>query len=334
MKKFYFLDETLFLHYSRPSKRPNKPSHLFISLFSACLLLFPFIGLNSSSAIAAGNSSDIGFYSNQAESEFAELNVSVWVYLEGALANPKGEQSYTSLMRSDLNGLRMLPGQTYARLNGQVVFSPAGQPYNQAPWFYNGNEGEAYNSNGNPIPGTANYPASVVDWILVSLRSAPDGMSIGKKAALLHNDGHVEFVDGGFQIDKAELQNSYYIVIEHRNHLIIMTPEAVPVVNYGLSYDFRYSQSYTYSPYGIWGSGQKELLPDLPGVYAMYTGNVDQVQTPSSIKDINFTDRMFWEQSNMYAGHYCPGDFNLNGDCNFNDRILFEINNGKYSSVP
>jgi hypothetical protein len=334
MKNYCFSEETTFFHFPKPSRRITKPNRLLISIFGACILFFSFFGLHPSSAIAAVNSSDGSFYADQSETAYVEINVSAWVYLEGALADPKTMQGYSTLMRSDLNGLRMLPGQTFTKLNGLVVYSPAGQPYNHAPWFYYGNEGNIYNSNGNPNPGTANYPISAVDWVLVSLRSAPDGMTIGRKAALLHNDGHIEFVNGGFMINKAELLDAYYIVIEHRNHLLIMTPEAVPVVSERLTYDFRYTQSYIYSPYGIPGNGQKELLPDYPGVFAMYTGNDDQVETPSSMKDLNFNDRMYWEQNNMNAGHYCPGDFNLNGDCNINDRILFEKSNGKFSSVP
>jgi hypothetical protein len=170
----------------------------------------------------------------------------------------------------------------------------------------------------------------VVDWVLVSLRSAPEGGNLCRKAALLHNDGHVEFVDGGFDCCSLNFDSSYYLVIEHRNHLIVMSADPVPVVNDTLTFDFRNVQSYTDVITGL-GYGQKEILP---GIFAMYAGNGQQVIPVSSVTDINFDDRTYWEGQNGNTGSYRNGDYNLNGDCNYNDRTTWEFNNGKFSSVP
>lgn len=260
-----------------------------------------------------------------------EINVTTWVYLEGAAIDPGGQPTYILPMRTTLNELHVLPGQTYQNYFPGIVFNQQGQPYNVSPWYYNGNECDIYNSNGNPGKGAANYPSTVVDWVLVSLRDAPDGIPFCMQAALLHNDGHVEFVNGGFTCADIQSCEKYYLVIEHRNHLIVMSDTAISVIGGMITYDFRSTQSYLFDLYGFGGVGQKEIFP---GVYAMYAGNGDQVITPSSDTDLNFDDRTVRDNQNGNAGRYRNGDFNLNGDCNYNDRINYEYNNGKFSTVP
>jgi hypothetical protein len=334
MKKVNFFDETKFLIYCRHKKKSFFQNRLTTSTLGAFLFCITCYFLTPGPVFAGPDLSGSKSLSSPPAGTYAEINVSAWLYLEGAKIDPQNSDEYGLQMRTDLNELRILPGQCYTGLGGGVIYAPAGQPYSGAPWSYNGNEGDNFDSYGQPAQGAANYPATVVDWILVSLRESPDGMNVSRQAALLHSDGHVEFVGGGFHIDNTELKSAYFIVIEHRNHLIIMSPQAVPLDGNTLTYDFRYTQSFICSPYGICGNGQKELLPDQPGVYAMYASNGDQSQSPSSNKDINFQDRTFWEGHNMTSGHYCCGDYNMNGDCNYNDLILFELNNGKYSSVP
>lgn len=269
---------------------------------------------------------------NPSSEENVLINVETWVYLEGSLICTSGSPSYSLPMRTNLNSLKILPGQAYCNLMGDTVYSLPGQPYNIIPWYYNGNEGDGYDSYGNPTPGTANYPPNVVDWVLVSLRATPDGTPVCRKAGLLYQDGHVEFVDGGFNC--AYPEDELYLVIEHRNHLIIMTPQPVPIIDGIITYDFRNAQSYIDDPFGFGGDGQKELLPDLPGVYAMFAGNGCQGLCAYSDSDVNYDDRSCWENLNTSAGSYVIGDYNMNADCNFNDRIGWEYNNCEFTTVP
>jgi hypothetical protein len=254
-----------------------------------------------------------------------DIGVVTWVYLEGAAISIGGTQTYTLPMRislNNVNNVKVLPGQTYYSSFSGDVYSPAGQPYNIAPWNYAGAEGSGYDSYGNSNPGTANYPATVVDWVLVSLRETAEALPVCMKAGLLHNDGHVEFVDGGFNCCDIDFAKSYYLVIEHRNHLIIMSQDPIQIINGTITYDFRYTQSY--------GSGQKQIIP---GTFAMFAGNGDQTQESFSPTDINFDDATYWGSQNGTSGRYRNGDYNLNGDCNYNDRTTFEFNNGMFSIV-
>ncbi|HMQ60918.1 MAG TPA: Ig-like domain-containing protein, partial [Flavilitoribacter sp.] len=76
------------------------------------------------------------------------VTVSAWIYLEGGLIASDGAQNYDTIMRTSLNDLRLLPGQTYEDFFNGPVFSPVGQPFNTAPWHYNGTEGDAFDSGG------------------------------------------------------------------------------------------------------------------------------------------------------------------------------------------
>jgi hypothetical protein len=66
----------------------------------------------------------------------------------------------------------------------------------------------------------------------------------------------------------------------------------------------------------------------------MFAGNGDQTQESFSPTDINFDDATYWGSQNGTTGRYRNGDYNLNGDCNYNDRTTFEFNNGMFTSVP
>ena len=260
-----------------------------------------------------------------------DFTVTTWSYLEGAAIDPAGEQKFSVPMRTDLNDLQLLPGPTYQHSFTGTVYAPASLSYHNSPWNYYGNESEFFDSYGNPEYGSAGYSPTVVDWILVSLRSTPDGENLSRKAALLHSNGRVEFVNGGFSGCNLSWDGTYYIAVEHRNHLIALSFDPVTAIDGTLTYDFRYSQSYIDNTLGTGAYGQKEILP---GIYALFAGNGEQILSNCSFTDINYDDRTFWESENSKAGRYNHGDYNLNGDCNYNDRITYEYNNCKFSTIP
>lgn len=75
-------------------------------------------------------------------------------------------------------------------------------------------------------------PANVVDWVLVQLRTTFDGSAVTSKSAFLHKDGRIVNDDastGVIEMDAAS--GDYYIVIKHRNHLAIMSANAVSLDN-------------------------------------------------------------------------------------------------------
>lgn len=96
-------------------------------------------------------------------------------------------------------------------------FLPLAQPYHEAPWFYNGNE------------SITQLPANAIDWVLMELRTTTDTI-VARRAGLLLSDGSIVDMNGqeGLLFDQVTA-GSYYLVIDHRNHMPIMTAQPVPV---------------------------------------------------------------------------------------------------------
>lgn len=233
----------------------------------------------------------------------------ITVFLEGAYEN-------TGEMTTTLNtGRQILPGQTPV---GELATpTPAGQPYNRPPWNYTGTEGANWTND--------DYPAEAVDWVLVSFRTGIQKTTqIGMTAALLLKDGKVDIPATFALPDNAD---STYIVVEHRNHMGVMTPQAIPVVaGDTLTYDFTLADSYNGDGTG---AGQKQMST---GKWAMYAGDADQSDFPSY--DILGADKIIWELENGVFDYYTPADLDMNGDTNGADKTLWFINNGVSSRVP
>ena len=228
-------------------------------------------------------------------------------------------------MTTTLSNLGYLPGQTPSTFFG--IATEAGQPYHLSPWFHFGAEGDNFIQEGEVVGQNANYPSTTVDWVLVSLRADVSAEStVGTVTGLLQENGEIEFIER-FNICNLDPTEDYYVVIEHRNHLIVMSHIEVPIVNGTITYDFRNRNSFR----RILGSGQKEITP---GVYCMIAGNGDQDTRDIDSRDINPNDLARWLIDNGLSSGYFLRDYNLSGDVNVSDKGLFLINNGLFSDVP
>jgi len=196
-------------------------------------------------------------------------------------------------------------------LQRQVV--PQGQPYTNSPWNYPGTEGSGW------LP--IDYPTGTVDWVLVSLRESLDPETeVARAAAVLLQDGTI----APFNIELNGSTNPLYVMIEHRNHLPIISAQPIPIINNAISYDFTTVNSYNTGT----GFGQKQVGAN----WVMYGGNAEQEGLNSC--DINAVDRIFWQTVNGLFDIYNPGDYNLDGDINAADRIVFNSNNGIFTTIP
>ena len=245
----------------------------------------------------------------------SEVKVNTALFLEGAFNSLSGQ------MNTTLNKLGYLPGQKPISFFAEMT--PPVQPYGGAPWHYDGNEGKIYNSQNE---GSIDYPEDAVDWVLISLRSNKTAEStVVTRAALLLKDGSIMGVPDSepILIDATQV---YYLAVQHRNHLPIMSPEKISVVDGSLSFDFRHNKSFT----GLLGSGQK----DINGIYCVFAANGDQFSRALSANDINIKDIDEWYQKNGFNSAYMNADFDMNGDVNVNDQIIWLYNNGIFSDVP
>ncbi len=235
-----------------------------------------------------------------------EIQLALW--LEGAYENTSGE------MKTNLHDRGLLPGQTPVSI--LATPTPTGQPYNTSPWNYTGTEGIAWTD--------TDYMGDETDWVLVSFRTdVAKNTEVAMAAGLLTKNGTVRFPDR--DILPSSAPDSLYIVVEHRNHMGIMTPTAIGVTNGVLAHDFRLSDSYR-DPTSF---GQKQLST---GEWSMYAGDADQSDFPSY--DIQGTDKLIWFDNNGVFDTYISPDFNLDGDVNGQDKAIWFDNNGISSRVP
>lgn len=252
------------------------------------------------------------------------VDLNVW--LEGPY-NETANQMNTYLNKKAGSMLHrgVLPGQT--PLQGQVVIqTPAGQPYNIQPFNYAGKEGANWDdSNYEQIKQT--YGADVVDWILVSFRSDfIQNTALYKAVGLLLEDGRIVFLQPITTTDlNLPANNSVYIVVQHRNHMLVMSHVAVALVNNSLTYDFRAQDSYKAN-----STGQKQLAN---GQWVMIAGEIDPGLGGLS-DDINGLDRIQFLKENGTFDQYSKSDLSMNADVSGADLLLFNQNNGYSSRVP
>jgi len=220
----------------------------------------------------------------------------LFVSMEGTY-NPN-----TAMMTSQLKQLGVLPDR---------------QPYYNAPWKYTGTEGLNWTND--------DYPETTIDWVLVTFRKGTTAdTDIGQTAAIVLADGSLYFPTT--YIPFIESATEVYVLIQHRNHIGVMSPQPIPIVDNELIYDFRLADSYRNST----SVGQKQL-PD--GTWAMYSGDCNQIADTQGY-DINGQDKAPWVTLNGSFNIYALPDFNLDGDVNGADKSFWFANNGVSSVVP
>jgi len=233
------------------------------------------------------------------------------VFLEGALLNSDG--TYSDNMRTTLNQRGLLPGQE--PVSSFAAPTPAGQPYKNTPWNYNGLEWS----------NTDYYLENRVDWVLVSLRTEiASNTEIYRTAAQVKQDGVVEFYRP--IEDLTGIADSVYIVVEHRNHMGVMSPQKVPVYSGRFVYDFTKQDSYK-DPTSV---GQIEVKS---GVWAMISGDSSQ-ENDQPYYDINGYDKAIWGNENGLYDEYLRSDYDMNGDINGNDKKIWSAKIGLSNRVP
>lgn len=194
---------------------------------------------------------------------------------------------------------------------------PANQPYNIAPWLYEGTE--ILNVN----PGD-----DVVDWVLVEFMESPYGPEsaspdriINTVAALLMADGSIVQTDGISQLEfEADIQHELYVIVRHRNHLAVLSSNPLTALKGSFAYDFSDANSKAYL------NGHKEIAT---GIFGMISGDCDA----NGIIEIADKD-VCWSPEAGNTG-YLPGDWNLDLQINNPDKDeTWFVNMGLESKVP
>ena len=231
----------------------------------------------------AGNGFDIGAFEFGATGEDSpELNIKI--FLEGP---------YSS-------------GSMSAGINGSL---PLHQPYDSTPWNYNG------------LESVSSIPSGVVDWVLLELRTGITSSTlVSRRAAFIKTDGRVVDLDGTSPVGfNGVSQGSYYVVVRHRNHLPVMSSDAVSLNSNSPIYDFTISSSKAY------GIGALTDLGD--GKWGMIAGDGD-LNNVVNDSDYSVVGNHLFEIGYQY------GDFDMNGIVNVIDYAQTNKNLLKTSKVP
>ncbi len=218
-----------------------------------------------------------------------ELNLNV--FLEGAF-DPS-----TGLMTTNL-------------LDKSLI--PLSQPYNVPPYNYPGTEG---------FTSITNIPSKMVDWVLIEIRQGLPSATgaattevVEIKAGILLEDGKVVSSAGTpLSFDHVILENSYYILVRHRNHLDVLS--ANPIQNLGLlSYSFSNNMESAFS------DNQLKLVADK---YVMFAGDYH------SDGIIQISDFNLWNSTPAVLMDYLLIDGNLDGVIQVTDFDIWKSNSSK-----
>lgn len=142
-----------------------------------------------------------------------EARLQVKAFLQGGLNNSNNIE-----MHSTLSDLGLVP---------QL------EPYTALPAFQHFGDGGGETIS-NSMLGIVGNNGSIVDWVMIELRSKVDGMTVvATQSVLLTQNGTI--IDGaGDNVLRFDVPNDdYYVAIRHRNHLGLMTANPVYISDNG-----------------------------------------------------------------------------------------------------
>ncbi|MBU3741155.1 MAG: hypothetical protein FGM24_02600 [Candidatus Kapabacteria bacterium] len=166
---------------------------------------------------------------------------------------------------------------------------------------------------------------SIVDWIVVELRSEVTGGRRYYYPGLLSANGHVVDPQTTFRVTARQVRTGrYYMALHHRNHLSVMTAEPL-IVRPGegeITADLSRGESVFGGPASLVFAG----VQDGQRRWAMPAGDVD-------ISNLIGRDDIIWPVPLNDEG-YLPLDVSLDGILGTNDLNLIWNNRGRAGAVP
>ena len=169
----------------------------------------------------------------------------------------------------------------------------------------------------------------IVDWIQVQLRTAP-GTPLITKPALIQRDGDIVGLDGTSPVEINALNGNYHIALLHRNHLGVMSLNAVPLTIAGFNqFDFTDNVDPAYATFGT--NAQTVI-----GLYRyMWAGDATgngQIRYNGGGNDRSAILTLLSNNTAGSVNGYHKEDINMNGQVRYNgggnDRSIILTNLG------
>ncbi|MBU2930148.1 hemagglutinin protein [Winogradskyella psychrotolerans] len=231
----------------------------------------------------------------------ADLKISInpKLFLQGPMLNPLN----TGLMNDDLR---------------EAGYIPTTSPYTDAVTC----NASVFNVTGEN---------AIVDWVWLELRDKTDNtLVILSQSALLQRDGDVVATDGVSNINLNIASDDYYIVVNHKNHLGVMTNTPITIARTATPavVDFTDVSTTTY------GTLAQSTLSS--GDMALWAGDVNGDGLINFSGDINrvLVDIVLFPSNNSFSSSYdfvdgyFQSDVFLDGNVSFaneNNQILLSI---------
>jgi len=194
-----------------------------------------------------------------------KLPINAQVLLQGPLLNPE----IPGLMNDDL------------RNSGEL---PLVSPYE-----------DSIHCNASVFTTTGND--AIVDWVWLSVRANDDNQKqVQGRSALLQRDGDIVDVDGVSDLTLDIPKNTYYIAIQHRNHLGVMSANAIQLEDMAtVTIDFKDTGFSTFGNHA-----QVELDMGVTALWAGDTNSDNAIQFSGSNSDSNaIKDFILGDPSNI-----------------------------------
>jgi len=154
---------------------------------------------------------------------------------------------------------------------------------------------------------------AIVDWVTVKLRNSNNRI-ISEKSALVQRDGDIVSADGTSPIQLTPQNKNYYVEINHRNHLGVMTKNLINFDTTSLL-DFTDASLLTYG-----NNGRAELTSGTMGLWAGNTNGDNFIRYFGPNNDANqIKDNVLGNPSNSINSNFYPlfgydnADIDMNG---------------------
>ena len=160
---------------------------------------------------------------------------------------------------------------------------------------------------------------AIVDWVWVELRDATDNTVVSaSKSALLQRDGDVVDLDGTSALTIVTPSKSFYVVINHRNHLATMTNATIALSATPVTVDFTNGMT----TFGT--NAQKDMGSGTFGLWAGDANGDGKINYLGAASDaLNVRSTVFNDPNNTVFGGppvanygslgYTNSDINLTG---------------------
>ena len=168
----------------------------------------------------------------------------------------------------------------------------------------------------------SSVPSNAIDWVKVELRSNADHSVVQHTYAFfIDANGNLLDTDGstGGKITGATLQN-YYVAVQHRNHLGVVSSALVDLSGATPSYDFTNLQSQAWQDGTI---GTNAAMKDDGGTFVLWPGDATDngevgYNGAGNDRSAVLTEVGITTPGNTVNGTYSANDVNMDGDVIYN----------------